>query len=836
MRAKMKDFGNRRQLESILLICGLVTMGIVILIPMTAPEAKAVTHLMMASMEDGNATYDMDGVANGIVVWNASEDHIINPPLGNSYIVDSGYTLNIPALNYETGEPWENTIEFQGVATNIQVYGTLITNTDGNPATKTLFTSNQPGGWDSIYFHAGSKGIIQDTLIRSADNGVVFSPGSQLMAPGVSESRFEFMGDYGLRMDGALGFTNIVSTEFDDSFSEPSNAVSLEVANGQLNISESLFTSHGIGLPSIHISDAEVNLFLVTFDGNGQPGNEVYIEGDSNGTVLDHCEFMGGSPGDHFIRANGTSNLIDNCTFDTSGGARTVFAEENALGPAHAIVLNPNPGSVFDNSSFNATGDSSVTLQWYLFVNVDDPDGNPIPNIPVTINSTAPLMPTIIQTDGAGWINWFRATELIQYNGSVSNFNPYNVSAVNVSVTGYADPEPVMDMTRFVYITVPFSTEINLPPVVSWLPTPSGVQGGDITIEFILADPNGDSGYLSVVVEWSLDNSSWVPATAAPGSDPISNLLNNTLYYFIWDSEADIGGEYNTTVYIRITPSDLALTGPPRQTGNFTVDNNPPQLVLPPGIAVTDTTATITWRADQPCDATVWYGLDTTLTDEMTNNSGTTLQSVTITGLRPGSQYSVVVNSTDENGLTTSSYPTTYKFNTEVHIQLYVGWNMISIPPDIPDPSIAVVLDPIKGLYDAVQWYDALDPTDPWKNFIPSKPFGNDLEYIYPNMGIWIYMNSDAVFILDHALPTGESTLIPLVLGWNFVGYPSVTTTPVNVALSGVSYDLIQTYDAATGQWWSYNGFTGDLTNLKMGRGYWIHVTVPLIVWEVYYV
>ena len=49
-------------------------------------------------------------------------------------------------------------------------------------------------------------------------------------------------------------------------------------------------------------------------------------------------------------------------------------------------ILNPsgNP-MLFDNSTLNVTGGSSITLQWYMNVYVEDPDGNFIPNAPVWV-------------------------------------------------------------------------------------------------------------------------------------------------------------------------------------------------------------------------------------------------------------------------------------------------------------------------------------------------------------------------------------------------------------------------------------------------------------------
>jgi hypothetical protein len=76
---------------------------------------------------------------------------------------------------------------------------------------------------------------------------------------------------------------------------------------------------------------------------------------------------------------------------------------------------------------------------------------------------------------------------------------------------------------------------------------------------------------------------------------------------------------------------------------------------------------------------------------------------------------------------------------------------------------------------------------------------------------------------------------IELERGWNLVGYPSVITRSISEELSDVSYDLIQHFDAETGSWLEWDKTSGDLTNLEMGKGYWIHCYAK-DTWHVDYV
>jgi len=272
------------------------------------------------------------------------------------------------------------------------------------------------------------------------------------------------------------------------------------------------------------------------------------------------------------------------------------------------------------------------------------------------------------------------------------------------------------------------------------------------------------------------------------------------------------------------------------------VDNKAPFLIAGPMVTPTNTTALIEWTVDEPADASVLYGLGSILTDITTGSTGSTLQSVQLTDLQPGRSYIFVVISTDPYGNVYMSF--TFTFETEIHIQLYKGWNMISIPPYLQNIPVEDALASIAGQYDAVQAYYPDDPTgDPWKHYRPGKPFGNDLLWADHVHGLWIHMKNDAILIPGHNDPTLDplftGTSVVLRAGWNFVGYPSLQTRLIDDALidafgNPLTYDIVQTYDAITDQWLSYDGSSGSLTKMEMGRGYWIHVPA-FTVWQVDY-
>jgi parallel beta-helix repeat protein len=161
------------------------------------------------------------------------------------------------------------------------------------------------------------------------------------------------------------------------------------------------------------------------------------------------------------------------------------------------------------------------------------------------------------------------------------------------------------------------------------------------------------------------------------------------------------------------------------------------------------------------------------------------------------------------------------------------GWNLISIPLTQNEQTLNKVLDPISGLYSAVQWYDNADPNDLWKHHKVGKPFGNDLKKLNETMGFWVYITppGDTIFLYNGSYPTSNQT-ITLHPGWNLVGYPSVgsynRTKGLNNLTFGQEVDSILTYNAASQKW----EVIGSSDHFKIGRGYWIHAKITC-VWEV---
>ena len=204
--------------------------------------------------------------------------------------------------------------------------------------------------------------------------------------------------------------------------------------------------------------------------------------------------------------------------------------------------------------------------------------------------------------------------------------------------------------------------------------------------------------------------------------------------------------------------------------------------------------------------------------------------------------YQPLENPTDVNhlvgepGVMVVKYADTVSYNPLENpisgrtLNLYTGWNLISLPLMPEDTSITSLLSPINGNYSIVWEYNASDTADHWKKYDPGVPFGNDLTNMEPGKGYWIMMTSDDTLPISGTVP--ESTDIDLKISWNLVGFNSLDSQPIAEALSSINenYSIVWAYNASdtTDHWKKYDPgvpFGNDLINVEPGRGYWIMMT-----------
>lgn len=168
-------------------------------------------------------------------------------------------------------------------------------------------------------------------------------------------------------------------------------------------------------------------------------------------------------------------------------------------------------------------------------------------------------------------------------------------------------------------------------------------------------------------------------------------------------------------------------------------------------------------------------------------------------------------------------------------LDLESGWNLISLPRIQSNTDLEIVLQPIGGRYDSVQWYNISDNNDHWKHYHVLKPsYMNDLEKINHTMGFWLHVTDPegtTLVIFGDVLITEQH--IAFHPGWNLVGFPSNSNKTRDVALDNLFYgsdvDSIWTYNATTQKWVELND---ALDYFEIGQGYWFHAKTEC-VWNV---
>ena len=200
--------------------------------------------------------------------------------------------------------------------------------------------------------------------------------------------------------------------------------------------------------------------------------------------------------------------------------------------------------------------------------------------------------------------------------------------------------------------------------------------------------------------------------------------------------------------------------------------------------------------------------------------AGTATYSWTNTGAGDGDPnlYLYRVRSVDDAGNEAASVARGAKFTRPVSF----GWNLVSAPVLQADSSLAATLRTIT--YNRARTFLAADLADPWKEYVSVKPY-NDFRSVDATYAVWVNVLAADTFTVAGLVPSG--TPIALQAGWNFVGFPSLRSTPYTVA------DL----KAAVPQVIAIEGFEPlapyylrrmvDTDLLEPGKGYWVYANAP---------
>ena len=150
---------------------------------------------------------------------------------------------------------------------------------------------------------------------------------------------------------------------------------------------------------------------------------------------------------------------------------------------------------------------------------------------------------------------------------------------------------------------------------------------------------------------------------------------------------------------------------------------------------------------------------------------------------------------------------------------LAAGQHLLSIPIRVSDTRIDVVLQTIQ--WDRARTY--VNPSGQGKNWLSNdkaKPWA-DLTDVQQGMALWLLVSRASDLVVAGVVPA--SVVVPLEIGWNFVGYSSFVDRTVAEALAGAKLQPVEGFDAANSPF--YLRRLADTDVLHAGDGLWVHVS-----------
>jgi hypothetical protein len=196
--------------------------------------------------------------------------------------------------------------------------------------------------------------------------------------------------------------------------------------------------------------------------------------------------------------------------------------------------------------------------------------------------------------------------------------------------------------------------------------------------------------------------------------------------------------------------------------------------------------------------------------------SGTYTVTVNVCGYDVKTQEGVVILA---NGETVQDFEMTSTVGVEEHIDLNIGWNLISLNLQPEDNNIAAVLEDISDEVISVWAYE----NGSWQVYDPANPGFSDLTTMEAGKGYWINMSESGTLNVSGSTPSNS---VEITTGWNLVGYNSENAQDIADALESIDGQYISVWAYIDGAWKVYDpenpGFS-DLTTMLPGYGYWIN-------------
>lgn len=350
-----------------------------------------------------------------------------------------GDTIYVYAGTYEGDLVIDKTLTLLGEDKNTtiidatgNIYGILISYTNyvnisgftiegANTYNIRLYPSNHSHIFDNIFknslsfglgMNPGSYNVVEDNNITGNPRGVLIS--------GLSSANI-------LRNNEITSCTDrAVSIENDAT----ENLISYNTISGYY-IGVYIYESQDNYIENNHISNFVEGVKIFDLSGSELLNNFI-SDNDVGIKVFDHA-----------------SATIINCTIQNSD-SYDIWAGDTIWPEGDIVLLN----SIFDFDNVSILDDlSSLTVQWYLQVEIIDESDEPVSGATVRIRDIWNSEENHT-TNSEGRVNWIPLTNYIQTREQAVIRTPHNITAYKATSFGYADPEITMSASKEVTVKI----------------------------------------------------------------------------------------------------------------------------------------------------------------------------------------------------------------------------------------------------------------------------------------------------------------------------------------------------------------------------------------------
>ncbi len=207
--------------------------------------------------------------------------------------------------------------------------------------------------------------------------------------------------------------------------------------------------------------------------------NGIYLSGSSSHidrTTIDNSTDYG-----IYLIDGSSPDPIENCTISNSG-IGDFYLDTNS----HPVCLN----TINDKTTVFNDALSTLTMNWFMHVQVVDPTFTPVGGAEVWVNDTFGTSILNAFTPANGWLNWTVVTEFIEDQASRIYYTNHNGTAIAGLQTGWATPEPFMGATHSVTIVLGLPAwNLYLDPGWNLISIP--LEQTDTTISTVLSSIDG---------------------------------------------------------------------------------------------------------------------------------------------------------------------------------------------------------------------------------------------------------------------------------------------------------------------------------------------------------